>query len=152
MQRTMANSEKKAKKRNFTQCETEVLVGEVEARKNTFGGHSVGITNAKKTRVAACDGGSEWCQLRRSVNFKLFLEFHPSAIRVAVSHISSLCACIHMGQSYCEGRHILPSSLFSINPKVSLESGAHLLLCLRNIYTWGSWSPECETPQSDYPL
>ncbi len=27
-------SEKEAKKRNFTQCETEVLVGEVETRKN----------------------------------------------------------------------------------------------------------------------
>ncbi|XP_026113218.1 nuclear apoptosis-inducing factor 1-like [Carassius auratus] len=45
----MANTERKSKKRNFTQCEVEVIVGEVEKRrKMLFGGHSVGITNAKK--------------------------------------------------------------------------------------------------------
>ena len=43
------NPDRKAKKINFIQCEMKVLVGEVEARKNIlFGGHSVGITNAKK--------------------------------------------------------------------------------------------------------
>uniref|UniRef100_A0A3P9JQ61 ribonuclease H n=1 Tax=Oryzias latipes TaxID=8090 RepID=A0A3P9JQ61_ORYLA len=47
----MANTERKSKKRNFTQCEVEVIVGEVEKRRKVlFGGHSVGITNAKKAR------------------------------------------------------------------------------------------------------
>ncbi|KAM9544479.1 uncharacterized protein ACWYII_035815 [Salvelinus alpinus] len=60
-----ANPDRKAKKRNFIQCEMEILVGEVEARKNIlFGGHSVGITNAKKAlewqHVAAVNAaGSE---------------------------------------------------------------------------------------------
>ncbi|XP_073670657.1 nuclear apoptosis-inducing factor 1-like [Paramisgurnus dabryanus] len=37
----MANTERKSKKRNFTQCEVEVIVGEVEKRrKMLFGGHS----------------------------------------------------------------------------------------------------------------
>ena len=39
-------AERKANNHNFTQCEVEVLVGEVEKRKDVlFGGHSVGITN-----------------------------------------------------------------------------------------------------------
>ena len=47
----MANTGRKSKKRNFTQCEVEVIVGEVEKRRKVlFGGHSVGITNAKKAR------------------------------------------------------------------------------------------------------
>ena len=43
------------KKRNFTQCETKVLVGEVEARKNILlSGFSVGITNAKHALEQCC--------------------------------------------------------------------------------------------------
>ncbi|XP_049341019.1 uncharacterized protein LOC125804964 [Astyanax mexicanus] len=41
--------ERKAKKRNFGDCEVEVLVSEVEARKDVlFGGLSSGITNKRK--------------------------------------------------------------------------------------------------------
>ncbi len=36
--------------------------------------------------------------------------------------------------------HILPSSLFFINPKVCLERDVCLLLCVRNVYKWGRWS------------
>jgi len=37
------NSEELKKKLNFTQCEVEVIIGEVEKRrKMLFGGHSVG--------------------------------------------------------------------------------------------------------------
>jgi len=44
----MANTERKAKKRNFIQCEVEIIIGVVEKRsKMLFGGHSVAI-NAKK--------------------------------------------------------------------------------------------------------
>ena len=40
----------KTRKKNFTKTEIEVLVGEVEARKNSlFDGHSSGITNKRKT-------------------------------------------------------------------------------------------------------
>ncbi|KAJ8256710.1 hypothetical protein COCON_G00188620 [Conger conger] len=57
----MPNSEKKARKRNFSQCEIEVLVGEVDTRKKMlFGGHSVGITNAKKVL--------EWQHVADAVN------------------------------------------------------------------------------------
>ncbi len=57
----MANPERKSKKRNFTQCEVEVIVGEVEKRrKMLFGGHSVGITNAKKAL--------EWQKVADAVN------------------------------------------------------------------------------------
>ena len=39
----MLKAERKVKKRSSTQCEVEVLVGEVEKRKAVlFGGHSVG--------------------------------------------------------------------------------------------------------------
>jgi len=49
------------KKCNFTQCEVEVIVGEVEKRrKMLFGGHSVGITNAKKAL--------EWQKVADAVN------------------------------------------------------------------------------------
>jgi len=45
----MANAVRVGKKRNFTQCEVEVLVGEVEKKKTMlFGGLSMAITNAKK--------------------------------------------------------------------------------------------------------
>lgn len=61
MTETMANGERKTKKRNFTQCEIEVLVGEVDTRKKMlFGGHSVGITNAKKAL--------EWQHVADAVN------------------------------------------------------------------------------------
>lgn len=57
----MANVERKSKKRNFTQCEVEVLVGEVEKRrKMLFRGHSVGITNVKKAL--------EWQKVADAVN------------------------------------------------------------------------------------
>ncbi|XP_077083179.1 uncharacterized protein LOC143736324 [Siphateles boraxobius] len=57
----MANKERKSKKRNFTQCEVEVIVGEVEKRrKMLFGGHSVGITNAKNAL--------EWQKVADAVN------------------------------------------------------------------------------------
>ena len=57
----MANDDRKAKKRNFTQCEIEVLVGEVEARKNIlFSGLSAGITNAKQAL--------EWQHVADAVN------------------------------------------------------------------------------------
>lgn len=56
----MANSERnidrKDKKRNFTHCEVEVLVRKVDTPKGMlFGGHSTGITNAKKLQ-----SGSVW--------------------------------------------------------------------------------------------
>ena len=39
----------KTKKRNFTECEVEVLVNEVEQPRNVlFGAHSTGVTNCKK--------------------------------------------------------------------------------------------------------
>ncbi|XP_046873074.1 nuclear apoptosis-inducing factor 1-like [Hypomesus transpacificus] len=57
----MASAGKKTKKRNFLDCEIEVLVGEVEKRKKIlFGGHSMGVTNAKKTL--------EWQTLAEAVN------------------------------------------------------------------------------------
>lgn len=46
---TEKNTDRKGKKRKFTQYEVEVLVGEVDTRKGMlFGGHSTGITNTKK--------------------------------------------------------------------------------------------------------
>ena len=55
----MAKSERKGKKRNFT--EIEVLVGEVEARKNIlFGGLSAGISN--KCKIV------EWQHVTAAVN------------------------------------------------------------------------------------
>ena len=49
---SMLKAERKAKKCNFTQCEVEVLVGEVGKTKAVlFGGHNVGsdlVTTAKK--------------------------------------------------------------------------------------------------------
>ena len=57
----MAKAERKTKKRNFTQCEVEVLVGEVDTRKKVlFGGLGVGITNAKKAE--------EWQHVADAVN------------------------------------------------------------------------------------
>ena len=57
----MPKAERKAKKRSFTQCELEVLVGMVEKRKAVlFGGHSVGVTNAKKAL--------EWQHVADNVN------------------------------------------------------------------------------------
>ena len=57
----MANSEKKTKKRNFTQCEEEIIVGEVEKRRKMLsGGHRVGITNAIKAL--------EWQKVADAVN------------------------------------------------------------------------------------
>ena len=57
----MPKSERKAKKRNFTQCEVKVLVGEVEKRKAVlFGGHSVRVINAKKAL--------EWQHVADNVN------------------------------------------------------------------------------------
>ena len=48
----MAKKDRKTKKRNFTDCEVEVLVNEVEQRQRVlFGGHSLGITNAKKKNI-----------------------------------------------------------------------------------------------------
>ena len=52
--------EKRAKKIHFSETEIEVLVGEVEGRKDVlFGGHS-GITNKRKS--------SEWQQVSAAVN------------------------------------------------------------------------------------
>ncbi len=52
---------RRAKKRNFTQCEVEVLIDEVEQRKSVlFGGHGTGITNAKKA--------AEWQRVADAVN------------------------------------------------------------------------------------
>lgn len=52
MKTIMANSDRKAKKRNFTQCETEVL-GEVETReKILFGGQK-----AYTQMECVCPGG-----------------------------------------------------------------------------------------------
>ena len=57
----MAQEGRRAKKRHFTQCEVEILVGEVEKRKVVlFYGHSVGITNAKKAE--------EWQHVVDAVN------------------------------------------------------------------------------------
>ncbi len=56
-----AQEGKRAKKRNFTQCEVEILVGELEIReKILFGGHGVGITNARKAE--------EWQHVADAVN------------------------------------------------------------------------------------
>ena len=61
MTESMAKAERKAKKRNFTQCEVEVLVGEVEKRKAVlFGGYSAGVANAKKAQ--------EWQHVADNVN------------------------------------------------------------------------------------
>ena len=52
---------KQVKKRNFTDCEIEVLITEVEARKFVlFGGLSSGINNLKKS--------AEWQTVTRAVN------------------------------------------------------------------------------------
>lgn len=49
------------RKRNFTEAEIGVLVGEVEARKGIlFGGHSSGVTNKRKT--------TEWQHVVAAVN------------------------------------------------------------------------------------
>lgn len=57
----MAKASGKTKKRNFTDCEVEVLIDEVAQRRVVlFGGHSTGITNAKK----AC----EWQRVTDAVN------------------------------------------------------------------------------------
>ncbi|XP_060782601.1 uncharacterized protein LOC132889793 [Neoarius graeffei] len=57
----MPKTEGKTKKRNFTDCEVEVLVDEVEQRRAVlFGGHSTGVTNAKKT--------CEWQHVADAVN------------------------------------------------------------------------------------
>ena len=49
------------RKRNFTETEIEVLVGEVEARKDIlFGGHSSGVTNKIKQK--------EWQHVVTAVN------------------------------------------------------------------------------------
>ena len=43
-----ASGGKRTKRRNFSDTDIEILVGEVDERKNTlglFGGHSSGITN-----------------------------------------------------------------------------------------------------------
>ena len=46
----MPKTEGKTKKRNFTDCEVEVLVDEVEQCLTVlFGAHSTGVINAKKT-------------------------------------------------------------------------------------------------------
>ena len=56
----MAITERKTT-RNFTQCKLEVLVGEVEMRTAVlFGGHSVGVTSAKKAL--------EWHHVAENVN------------------------------------------------------------------------------------
>lgn len=45
----MLTTEKKTKKRNFSDMEVEVLVGEVEVRRDIlFGGHSSRVTNKRK--------------------------------------------------------------------------------------------------------
>lgn len=45
----MANVNRKGKKKEISQCEIEVFVGEVDTRKKKlFGEHKAGITNAKK--------------------------------------------------------------------------------------------------------
>lgn len=57
----MEKDGKRAKKRNFTQCEVEVLIGEVDTRKRVlFSGHSAGITNARKA--------IEWQNVADAVN------------------------------------------------------------------------------------
>ena len=57
----MAKAEKRVKKRNFTQCEVEVLVSEVDTGKTVlFGGLGVGIANAKKAE--------EWQHVADAVN------------------------------------------------------------------------------------
>ena len=61
MTESMVKVERKAKKGNCTQHEVEVLVGEVEMRKAVlFGGHGVGVSNAKKAL--------EWQHAADSVN------------------------------------------------------------------------------------
>lgn len=52
---------KRTKKRNFTQSEVVILIDDVDTRKKIlFGGHSVGITNARKT--------TEWQYVADAVN------------------------------------------------------------------------------------
>ena len=42
-------SERKANKINFSDCEIETLVGEIEARKKVlFGSHGAGLTNKRQ--------------------------------------------------------------------------------------------------------
>lgn len=57
----MEEQKRKAKKRNFTDCEMEVLLSEVEGRKKVlFGGLSAGISNKRNIL--------EWEQVTEAVN------------------------------------------------------------------------------------
>ncbi|XP_010778572.1 uncharacterized protein, partial [Notothenia coriiceps] len=93
----MAKSEKRGKKRNFNNCEVEILVGEVETRQNIlFGGHSIGVTNAKKA--------TEWQHVADAVNFasaqgrtvaeikKKWSDIKVDAKKRLASHRQSVCA------------------------------------------------------------
>jgi len=93
----MAKTEKRGKKRNFTNCEVEILVGEVETRQNIlFGGHSIGITNAKKA--------TEWQHVADAVNSasaqvrtvaeikKKWSDIKVEAKKRLASHRQSACA------------------------------------------------------------
>ena len=97
MTESMAKAERKAKKRNFTQCEVEVLVGEVEKRKAVlFGGYSAGVANAKKAQ--------EWQHVADNVNAvtsegrsvaevkKKWCDIKVDAKKHLASHRQSTCA------------------------------------------------------------
>ena len=80
----MAKTEKRGKKRNFNNCEVEILVGEVETRQNIlFGGHSIGVTNAKKA--------TEWQHVADAVN-------SASAQGRTVAEIKKVVRCKSGGQ------------------------------------------------------
>ncbi|KAJ8377089.1 hypothetical protein SKAU_G00076690 [Synaphobranchus kaupii] len=65
----MAMYRQKSKKKNFSECEIEVLLGEVERRRAIlFDGHSMGISNKRKR-----------------------LEWHK--VCAAVNSVSSVCRC-----------------------------------------------------------
>ena len=67
---------------------------------------------------------------QNGMNFKAFLELQASAIGVAVSPFFSSCVYAWIKVSV-EDRIVSLSSLLFINPKVCLESGVRLLVCLR---------------------
>jgi hypothetical protein len=76
--------------------------------------------------------------LHNGINFKAFLEIHPSSNGVAVSHFATSCAYVWVKVSVEDHTFTRQVSFFiNLNSKVCLESGVRILLCLCNVYKWG---------------
>lgn len=96
LHRTWQTRKKEAKKETLT-TEVEILVGEIETRQHIlFGGHSIGVTNAKKAR--------EWQHVTDAVNAasaqgrtvaeikKKWSDIKVDAKKRLASHRQSVCA------------------------------------------------------------